>query len=1740
MISPHFIKSIVKIESQISQGSGFFISNNLILTARHVISSEEVISSSTEYTIETSNKIVIATKCIADDSGLDIAVLEIVDPSNKIDIHPMELFAKEIQIGELWSTFGYPKAKADAGAHIDGSVSLNNIDLENNHYEVDLQYNQIQSLDGFSGSPLIINDRVVGIVVEALDSARSIGANSIKSLATFFQKNKIDINNNEETRAEEQREIVNQATLLNFKNTVDRLTSGYVFLGGKPGSGKTTFVDSLTENILSDNKLLKYIIRKNGAENKTTINKTPENIANWLLDNLYIFIHETLPNKQKYTNIEAITKINDLLKEASMKVISENKKLTICIDGIDEIGDLSFYDFFPENLPDNIVIAFSGQTNNSLSNMLQMKVSNNQITLTSLSKSECKMWIQDELPKLTYSLQDEIIAHSDCYPLYLHYLISYIKNNFKVETYYQINTWLASMPKIDGKIEEYYEYLWKTIEDQEDHLYFMSLISRLREGINSNTLVLLLPEQYKHKVNSLIQELVHVLVSPDCIYPYHISIKHFIDKKTELSSIVFHETISSFCKANLENIYSRRNILWHLLLASDIYREEALHFCNQSWADRCAIEFLEPDLILNDLELVLIYALDKGDIYHSLRLLLLKQRISFRYNDVFALSTSEIVDFLISQNQKEKIISYLIRYNKPLISDDHILYYQSYFYQNGDIQNAEILKELICSSFIKEIEANNGVAINALVNYFKARTIEFSFSEAPFRYSAELIEKTINFLQKTNINQQNKMQLFSYLAGYNKGAILFLKADYISSKEVINECLSNSAPIDIAVLSLAQTFNTCKLNERIEAKFVDKTLLFDDLNFVLSHYLLQPIDSESALILFDLLTGANIKTEYLEKIIGYMPTIDIPPLRQANGVDVNINWVKTNFQKGCIEGFKDTKRDISELELSIHFHHSSEISSDEWEGYFAQILHYIGKLMGKAWRLKTMSDVSELITDDVLNSLFESLKFTLKQRAHFDRGYHIPEFILPKIYSKITEILIDYEPNKIPLLLKFLHSYGTIEQLGVYTEGFRTTIRSILDILPKDNQNRKEIFQILKMLEEHILLGVQNRWERTPELFYLATQYNKLGNLDRASGVFQEVLNTSMGPTWYKEAQLELIDASLKIIESETIDWDITKIAGILDFASGEMTFQRYIRTEKENLIENLCQKNKLAIAIAYFKNQTIPDDLSLIFERINKKQIDVLEEGRGYDRGYNYIDTQRAILNILKNTNNIEYSTKWILLELYLVGDPRYLDDFAELFVQILNDLNKEEVPYLEFYQKRLEVITQEILPTDQRSEFDRHIKEKLNSRSYELIQPDTNLSEPSKLASGNDLEGDHDEDMLYLPGTFGKKSGIKDFELLVKEAQEESEIENFSKAKTLYLQSLQQKQTAGWGIWHQNHDPDSHNIFKEIIKLSNSSSEFIKSVSSLILNEKHESYWGMVHSLIMNCANQTSFLSQELKEDLHQLLIEHIEIIVNPDKDIYKSYGFLNKINLDQTENSQFIKDLIIPLAESPDPLIRIRAHETLTAFAQHHPEIYLPLMFQYSIEKSNKYSAEMCSSIIVKIARENLILVEKTISLDMLNALFNIKQLTIVTNYLQILAYLQTKNENYKTILTRLCVQLFKMDISSSDLEQIIARLVSLPSTDITSYLTISFERLRQLQLLDQNVQALIETKVKESYGITTKQLNQFESLMPQDSRVYAMLRTPALNEVLYSKINQTNFFPIIYALKGIKNDGIESTP
>ena len=104
----------------------------------------------------------------------------------------------------------------------------------------------------------------------------------------------------------------------------------------------------------------------------------------------------------------------------------------------------------------------------------------------------------------------------------------------------------------------------------------------------------------------------------------------------------------------------------------------------------------------------------------------------------------------------------------------------------------------------------------------------------------------------------------------------------------------------------------------------------------------------------------------------------------------------------------------------------------------------------------------------------------------------------------------------------------------------------------------------MQIWKKHVLYGVQNRWERTADLLKITEVYALLNLPDQSKEVFQEMLNTSMGPTWYKESQLMLINVALEDFK-EAPNNTLADYASILDQASGEMTFQRYVRNSKED-----------------------------------------------------------------------------------------------------------------------------------------------------------------------------------------------------------------------------------------------------------------------------------------------------------------------------------------------------------------------------------------------------------------------------------------------------------------------------------------------------------------------------------------------------------------------------------------------
>lgn len=71
-----------------------------------------------------------------------------------------------------------------------------------------------------------------------------------------------------------------------------------------------------------------------------------------------------------------------------------------------------------------------------------------------------------------------------------------------------------------------------------------------------------------------------------------------------------------------------------------------------------------------------------------------------------------------------------------------------------------------------------------------------------------------------------------------------------------------------------------------------------------------------------------------------------------------------------------------------------------------------------------------------------------------------------------------------------------------------------------------------------------------------------MGETLKVQTTYAEVLKSSMGPDWYKEAQLDLINEFRKSdIPLDAVQ--VAHMAAIFEEASGEMTFQRYVQQEK-------------------------------------------------------------------------------------------------------------------------------------------------------------------------------------------------------------------------------------------------------------------------------------------------------------------------------------------------------------------------------------------------------------------------------------------------------------------------------------------------------------------------------------------------------------------------------------------------
>ncbi|MFT9849992.1 S1 family peptidase [Aneurinibacillus sp. REN35] len=1575
-------KNIARIECGNESGTGFLIQNNLVLTALHTVS---------DYTSNPDNILItfpysefskgeMGARVIDQDEDFDIALLELnieFENDNCLNIN----ISKTAE-NEKWETFGFPVSKWTSGAKLTGYILRSNIENDQLLWDTDLNYEQqFERFDGFSGSPLVVGGYVKGIILQKLDG--TVAAISTFKIKRFLDKNNIVYENVLESdlphinsNIEDIELLVNTTVVIELEKKFDEQAKGYILLKGSPGSGKSTLIAEYKTDKSNVKVLGKYLIRNKHDGLPVSFKSSEIVFAEWLERILWNELYVDMPPKRDRKLHEWIIDIQKLFILLSQKLMKNGKKGTIFIDGIEDVYFLNkiqdFFSVLPEELPSNILIVLACQNEEFLPTLFKSRINEeNIVKVVPLAANQTRFIVNNRLREENFSLtiKEAIAMKSEGHPLYLRYLI---EESIQLKDEKIINQWLNQIPYIEGDIRVYYESMWQRVQESPNELYILATISRLREPVDEIILRKVLPSHIGNMLIAFLPKMRHLLDIDECIAIYHSSFANFIVDKTKIMSQDIHYQITLFCKEQDNHLYSIKNILFHMLRQTEDLRIEAIIYCNQKWADKCTTYHIEPDLIVSDLNEAIDFALsNKIEIKETIRLLLLAQRIKFRYNNLFAKYAVEFANLLIQKKQFNEAMKYIVRQGFLIIEDDNAIDFLIKFLENHAFEEAQEIFQILRHRLILAMDLGE-ISYKAIDSYFKALSIVTSYQadDPEYEFSKEYKFLISQLEYISDENKANYMEFCLLIASYHRAFLIFNR-DIYKSIEVYEK---QGLPIDsnmIRILSftLIELLNLEKVYGKKE-NLPGKIKLLEDIKYVFGKFDVNNGDHE---IVLTGLIDNKFEVNIIEKLIQDMNIGNTRfHIRESNGVDLNYKSIYIFSMLWQYRGFNNYGDKYPEIVKS---------TSSTWEEFLESIISLVSYIKGKAWRercLDTESECNEL-ADILKNILFPVMGFDLKERSSWKRSYLLVEDALVYVYREIAEFYKEYCPTRVLDFLDFLMDKLEI-QLGMYTEGFRESIFSIIDVLKGTKGTKRKIYDLSKGLEKHILLGVQNRWERTEDLIKLVNIYAYLENDGSVQRVFQELLNTSMGPSWYKEDQLSLIKSSLvNLQQSNEIESYLPTIASILEYASGEMTFQRYVRVEKEEFIGGLCKVGNLSNAIEFLKEQISPLP-KVLQEKVESPQIDYVDRGKGYKFGVGNLEEQNAILEILDSTQDMNPLLKWGFCELFLIGDMRYLNRFAYMMADIIcksDAVNERGI----FFNRLLKIFISD-MTQNERDTFLKSIKCVLPQEIYndllELIKINNIAIEVEEIKdtieditiqqmTSEHQEGKNAQEELFFPGTFGKKSSLEESNQAFLEATEEMYMDNNTAAKEKFIEGLKILQEGGWQIWSGTVSTEANQAFRNLAKICDEQ-DLVIAMRTLILDEEYAQDWQIVQKILDLIGSR--FGESDATEIL-KVIIEHLNLMVRPPEELNEYYHWLNNKKSSKHFNVE-LAQLFVWYLNSPLTHIKYRGPEILKALTRINPNFFIPVILDYSLNIYSGDASEICAGIIYSLALEDINLV------------------------------------------------------------------------------------------------------------------------------------------------------------------------
>ncbi|SFH92342.1 AVAST type 1 anti-phage system protease Avs1b [Planctomicrobium piriforme] len=1555
-------------------GTGFLISPTVILTVRHCILPAIETNSIVDVQLHGSTTALqagVQAAVVDHEADLDLAILSLSQSCDHLPLHIMPELPRE---GTGWLGFGFPGGAIQYAHRLAGTISqVLDAPVAKSDIQLAISHDTaIADYSGLSGSPVVIDGECIGIL--RFKSNQRPWCISIKAAEPFLTRNNISFATLQQVASKHLLASRNQFQS-SFEGNILASPGKYFYLQGAHGIGKTTFCKHFKPESERIRHLGTYCVRDPDSPVNAVVRAQADQFFDWL----QFTISSQLvgkPERMKAIGYADMAKSTAFLFDIASQHAQQHDYLGILfIDGIDDIHNLgderlpAMAGLLPSVLPPGIAVVLASPNYLLLVPSLGGLVSESKVfTLPPLgamaSRALCVGQLKDG-DNRTASFVDELCSKANGHPLYLQYLIRFANEHPEENS-------LSDFPVLNQSIEDYYQVIWMRLSSDIHSVSVLSVLARLRGTLSREQVSRLFTSAEAQGFSLTMDRIAHLLTSSEDCRLYHESFASFLLERTNAEDGHIQKRLAAFCdNADVEPYCTLHRVHHHARAVP--LGDKTFECCNQGWIDLCADLGAHPDVVLGDIEEILELAMKQGVFSEMIRLLLLRSRAGFRYDTLLADAAAGMAEALCVTGRPDHALKYLMRYGRLIVSPWEALrlavVLMRYEHTTQCVRLLEVV-ERNCLDAYSTGRLPSDVFIELSFAHAWTVLLLRESGERNMEYYAHIVHHAAEALKRgaTAEDAEWIQDTLERLGCVANTYFFTVKNTYVDNS-AMREYHKTLAIKESQLLSMRLQLvrDHCRMADVLAYPVANMNSggLLADVEELLSFGQEVILDEISDLLDALILLGASGKL--VEKVIGPrdLPAPEISGLREQNGVDAAIAKILDSVSAWRVVGFRDENCRLPPI---------VPITGEEWEAGVQSLFVFLVYFDGAARRAKANHDGPTLdrLSSKLDDLIYSPLEVSLADRILWERSYAIPEQCIPILYEIVAGTLVDCFPNYVEGFIGVLIERFS-GQFGLYSEGFHECLFRVIARLnhsPGKGQLQQSLLPLARKFRDHLLIQVENRHELVPKLLRLTPIFASIGAHEEASELVREVLHHSMGPTWYKEDQFSLLTTALKGCTSG-FSGSAATVAGYLERASGEMTFQRFIRQEKSDLIGVMASQNHFQAATAYFVDQSY-GDLEHLFEELGGTTPDAPDWTNAQRHPGAGLYEQQAMLSFVCHATQANPLLRWGILEIFLSGDSRHFEEYAEAFASIVNETGNDN-DSLSLWVVRIGDLVSSGIPLVDRYTFAASFLEAVEDAYAlafsDLVETISNLQLfPRPLGSivptpmPAQVAASEATDEFYHPGVFGKQNVFPHAERLYDEAIQHLNLGNKSAAKSRLVEVLKVVQEGEWPLW--NGPP--HEVVRkaELALASNASSasEISQLLCSIIKTERFADHWRIAEQAISLCRN---LMSDSERSTVFEAVANHFQMMIgNIDRQFAHFTGLLTE---DETHNDDVLRKFVLKMTDHPSWPRREKASE-VALWLSKSDKGFLRIAASTALQMSVGYEADVACGILENASYRN----------------------------------------------------------------------------------------------------------------------------------------------------------------------------